>query len=90
MSDIVHDPVGHRFTIQVDGHEAELVYVPEDGALAIVHTGVPSAIGGRGVAADLVKAALEFARAKGLKVAPRCAYAEAYLRKHREYDDLLM
>ncbi len=90
MSDIVHDPVGHRFTTEVDGHEAELVYVPEDGAIAIVHTGVPSEIGGRGIAADLVKAALEFARAQGLKVAPRCSYAEAYVRRHREYGDLLV
>jgi len=89
MSDVVHDTAGHRFTVQMDGHEAELVYVPEDGAIAIVHTGVPTEIGGLGVAADLVKAALEFARAQGLKVAPRCSYAEAYVRKHREYDDLL-
>lgn len=89
MSGIVHDTAGHRFVIEVDGHEAELVYVPEAGAIAIVHTGVPAPIGGRGIAADLVKAALAFARDEGLKVVPRCAYAEAFLRKHREYDDLL-
>lgn len=88
MSAVVHDTAGHRFITEVDGHEAELVYVPEDGAIAIVHTGVPSQIGGRGVAGDLVKAALEFARAQGLKVMTRCAYAEAYVRRHREYDDL--
>lgn len=89
MSTVVHDTAGHRFITEVDGHEAELVYVPEDGAIAIVHTGVPSQIGGRGVAGDLVKAALEFARAQDLKVKPRCAYAEAFMQRHPEYADLL-
>lgn len=90
MSTVVHDVAGHRFTTEVDGHEAELVYVPEEGAIAIVHTGVPSQIGGRGIAADLVRAALDHARAQGLKVAPRCSYVAAYVKKHREYDDLLV
>lgn len=89
MSDIVHDLVRHRFTLQADGHEAELVYTLEPGRIAIVHTGVPPEIGGRGIAAELVKTALEYARAQGVKVIPRCAYAEAYFKKHREYDDLL-
>lgn len=90
MSDLIHDPIRHRFTTEVDGHEAELVYVPEAGAIAIVHTGVPPEIGGRGIAAELMKAALDFARAAGLKVAPRCSYAAAYMKRHREYDDLLI
>ncbi|TWI04549.1 hypothetical protein IP90_00682 [Luteimonas cucumeris] len=90
MSTVVHDVAGHRFTTEVDGHEAELVYVPEEGAIAIVHTGVPPQIGGRGIAADLVRAALDHARAQGLKVAPRCSYVAAYVKKHREYDDLLV
>ncbi|WP_425602494.1 GNAT family N-acetyltransferase [Luteimonas galliterrae] len=90
MSELIHDPARHRFSIEVDGHEAELVYVPEDGAIAIVHTGVPPEIGGRGIAGDLVKAALEFARNAGLKVKPRCEYAAAYLKRHREYDDLVV
>ena len=90
MSDLIHDPARHRFSTVVDGHEAELIYEPEDGAIAIVHTGVPSEIEGRGIAAELVKAALEFARAAGLKVAPRCAYAAVYVKRHPEYDDLLV
>ncbi len=89
MSELVHDPARHRFSTEVDGYEAELIYAPEEGAIAIVHTGVPPEIGGRGIAAELVKAALEFARAAGLKVKPRCEYAAVYLKRHREYDDLL-
>jgi predicted GNAT family acetyltransferase len=49
---------------------------------------VPAAIGGRGIAGRLVRAALEHARAAGLKVVPRCSYVADYLDKHPEYADL--
>jgi uncharacterized protein len=83
---IGHDD--HRFTTSVEGHDAFLEYEREGGVLAITHTVVPPEIGGRGIAAQLVEAALGFARAEGLKVEPRCSYAEAYMRKHPEHADL--
>ena len=45
-------------------------------------------IGGRGIAGQLVRAALEFARGQGLKVRPECSYADAWMRKHPDYDTL--
>jgi hypothetical protein len=35
-----------------------------------------------------VRAALAFARAQGLRVRPACAYADAWMRRHPDYDDL--
>jgi len=32
---------------------------------------------------------MEIARAEGLKVRPLCWYARAWIRRHREYRDLL-
>jgi len=54
-----------------------------------VHTGVPAAIGGRGVAAALVRAALDHARGEGLKVVPACSYVAAYFKRHPQDADLL-
>lgn len=88
-SQITHDPSTQRFTTQVDGHDAELVYRLQDGRLFIDHTGVPEAIGGRGIAADLVKAVLEYARAEGLRVVPACSYSAEYVRRHPQYADLV-
>lgn len=85
---IRHDGSAHRFIAVVDGHEAFLEYGRDGGVLAINHTLVPPEIGGRGIGGQLVQAALEFARSAGLKVSPRCSYAEAYLGKHPEYADL--
>jgi uncharacterized protein len=89
LSPIEHDPQRHRFTLQLDGHEAELDYLPQDGRLVITHTGVPSAIGGRGLAARLVAAALDHARAQGLKVTPACSYAAVFIQRHPGYADVL-
>ncbi len=86
---IGHDPDGLRFHTRVDGHEAFLEYALGDGVLTIRHTEVPEQVGGRGIAGALVQAALAYARDQGLKVAPRCAYAAAYMRRHPEYADLL-
>lgn len=88
-SAIHHDAARLRFSTVLDGHEAELVYRLRGGALVIDHTGVPAAIGGRGVAGDLVKAALDYARAQGLRVVPACSYSAAYVQRHPEYADLV-
>ncbi len=84
-----HNPAQACFETTVDGHRAVLEYVLESGAMVITHTGVPEAIGGRGIAADLTRAALAHARAAGLKVVPACAYAAAFMQRHSEYTDLL-
>lgn len=87
-STISHDKVGHKFTTTVDGHEGHVDYESGDGRIVITHTVVPAAIGGRGIARELVKAALEFARSEGLKVVPKCSYAADYLQKNPEYASL--
>ncbi len=83
------DPAARRFSVEVDGHTGILDYELRDGVMTITHTRVPEAIGGRGVAGELTRVALDTARANGWKVVARCPYAAAFVRRHREYDDLL-
>lgn len=85
---IRHDARAGRFSTEVDGVEAELAYRLDGDRMTILHTGVPEAIGGRGIAGRLVQAAMDHARAEGLKVHPACAYASAWMDKHPEYRDL--
>jgi predicted GNAT family acetyltransferase len=82
MSTISHDRVANRFTTEVDGHSARLDYTLSGKVMNITHTRVPPEIGGRGVAADLMRAALEVAQAEGWSINPVCTYASAYMRKH--------
>src|ERR1700675_2013539 len=82
MSTINHDTGAHRFTTEVDGSQGELDYTLADGVMTITHTRVPPAIGGRGIAAQLMEAALSAARAAGWSVNPACSYAKSYMEKH--------
>ena len=49
---------------------------------------MPPAIGGRGIAGALVRAAVEYAKAQGLKVDPQCSHADGWMQKHPEYNAL--
>lgn len=87
--DITHDREHRRFETQVQGETAVLDYAREGNAMIILHVVVPDAIGGRGIGGALTQAALESARADGLRVVPQCPFAESYVHKHPEYADLV-
>ena len=84
VSAISHDPVAHRFAIELEGCRAQLDYTLADGVMTITHARVPPAIGGRGIAAQLMDAALAAARAAGWSVNPACSYAAAYVAKQAQ------
>ena len=88
--DITHDRGHRRFETQVEGETAVLDYARQGDTMIILHVGVPDAIGGRGIAGALTQAALDSARAEGLRVVPQCAFAEAYVRRHPEYADIVV
>lgn len=85
---VIHDPEARRFVTRRDGHEGLVEYRYQGDVLTITHTLVPAAIGGRGIAGELVQAAMDFAREQGAKVVPQCSYAAAWLDRHLEYADL--
>ncbi|HEU5419322.1 MAG TPA: GNAT family N-acetyltransferase [Streptosporangiaceae bacterium] len=71
-----------RLELTADGHRAELIYRQRGGRLVLRHTGVPAAIGGRGLGGQLVAAALARAAADGLTVVPLCPFARDWLERH--------
>ncbi len=88
--DIIHDPEGRRFYCEDSGHTAELTYsVLENGTLDYNHTFVPEALRGSGLAGELVLAACQYARLAGKKILPSCSFVDMWLKRHREYADLI-
>lgn len=85
---VTHDPEGRRFVTTREGHEASVEYRLGGDAMTITHTLVPEAIGGRGIAGELVRAAMDHARAQGLKVVAQCSYAADWLDRHADYAEL--
>ncbi|MCL6619349.1 GNAT family N-acetyltransferase [Thermomonas hydrothermalis] len=90
MNAILHDVIRGCFQVEVDGHRAWLDYALDASGtvMTITHTVVPQAIGGRGIAAALTQAALVHAREQGWAVHPQCSYADAWMRRHPEFDAL--
>ena len=85
---IEHNTAQSRFEWTEDNTLSVLDYVLNDQIMTITHTGVPEAVGGRGIAADLTRTALDTARANGWSVRPQCSYATTYIKRHPEYQDL--
>ena len=68
-----------RFQTVLGGHLALLNYQVSNGVFRIDYVYVPAAYRGRGIAGQLMEAALGYAQREGLQVNPVCSYARAYL-----------
>ena len=82
--EVTHNPAAQRFEAALDGQLSVADYELRDGIMHMTHTGVPLALRGQGIAAQLVRAALDHARAHGFKVNPLCSYVRAYMQRHPE------
>jgi predicted GNAT family acetyltransferase len=76
------NPTAGRFEIAAAGDLALLRYIRRGNAIELVHTEVPVALRGRGLANALAAFALGTARAQGLAVIVACPFVREYLRKH--------
>jgi hypothetical protein len=83
-------PERRRFEATVDGELAGfLVYRLRPGLLALIHTEVEERFEGHGLGGRLARFALDQARAEGLAVLPFCPFVAEWLRRHREYVELV-
>jgi uncharacterized protein len=90
MSAAVRDnPAVSRFELNVNGVTAVANYRLKGEVMTFTHTEVPPQARHGGIASQLIAGALQAARARGLKVVPRCSFVRAYVDKHPEVQDLL-
>lgn len=87
---VIHNEAKSRFETEVEGKTALVDYRRRDNVYIVTHTEVPAELEGRGIAAALTKALLEYVRENELKVRPVCSYTKAYLQKHTEYNDIIV
>ncbi len=89
MPEVRNNEEEARFEAEVGGRRALLTYERADGEIRMLHTEVPGEFQGRGIGSHLVRAAMEHARAEGLRVVPRCPFVRAYLERHPEDRELV-
>lgn len=88
---ITHHAADQEFTTTRDGFTAELAYArPADGVIDFTHTFVDEGLRGQGVAEELARAGLDFARQEHLKVETSCKFMAGFVKRHHaEYADIL-
>jgi len=86
--EVSHNEAEKRFEIWIEGHLSKLDYIQDGDTFVITHVGVPPEFRGLGLAGRITQAALEYARAKSLRVIPMCSYAAAYIRRNPQYSEL--
>jgi predicted GNAT family acetyltransferase len=84
-----HNASAHRYEIESDGRLAVAEYEMMEGKQVFTHTLVPEELRGRGLAERLVRTALNDARAAGRKVVPACSYVDVFIKRNKEFADLL-
>ncbi|MBB2914804.1 hypothetical protein FHS43_006116 [Streptosporangium becharense] len=88
--DVKLSPDGDRYVAEVDGRQIGLLeLVRRDGVIIYPHTEVHPEYEGNGVGAALARAALDAARAEGVKVVPRCWFVKGWIARHPDYSDLV-
>ncbi len=88
--EVTDAPEAHRFEARLDDELAGfLVYQLRPDAIVLVHTEVLSQFEGKGVGSVLVRRVLDDLRACSTKIIPVCPFVTEYLRRHREYVDLV-
>lgn len=80
-----------QFEWKIDGNLTKIEYdfSSDKKRIFLIHTEVPPALQGMGVAPRLVEAVLKHIEAKGWKLVPLCPYVKSYIKKHPAYFRLL-
>lgn len=89
MPDVTDNTGESRFELVENGLLAFADYVRRDGQLILPHVEAEPQLRGTGAAGRLMEGVLAIARREGLKVVPVCGYAKAYIRRHKEHQELL-
>lgn len=87
---IRHEESAKRFAVRLENKIAYLAYKKQGGnVLDFSSTYTPPEYRGRGIASQITKYALDWAREKGCRVIPSCSFVADYIEEHPSYRDLL-
>jgi predicted GNAT family acetyltransferase len=86
--EVSHNPANHAFEVWIDGQLSKLDYIQDGKNFVITHVGVYPEHRGQGIAAKIVEAGLQYAKANSLRVIPMCSYAAAYIRRNPQHLEL--
>lgn len=89
---VADNPEQSRFEGRLDGRVVALseYKLPRPGVITFLHTEVDPEFEGQGIGSVLASTVLDQVRARRLRVVAHCPFIGAYIRRHREYADLVL
>ncbi|MCW2713686.1 MAG: N-acetyltransferase [Frankiales bacterium] len=75
-------PERSRFEAEVEGQTAFLAYEVHGDTVVMPHTVVPRELEGQGIAGELTRTAVAWAREQSLTIDAQCSYVRSWLAKH--------
>jgi predicted GNAT family acetyltransferase len=79
----------NRLELDIGDSTAFIEYKLSGQTLFLIHTEVPPALEGKGVGGAIVQKALQYAKDNGFKIVPLCVFVQSYLKRHKEWDDIV-
>ena len=89
MTGIINNEARNRFVLEEQGLTAYADYRRDGERLYIDYVFAPVPLRGKGTSDRLMHGVAAAAREEGARIIPICGYAATWLRRHREYADLL-
>jgi predicted GNAT family acetyltransferase len=85
MTDISLESPKAQFAMTVEGERCELDFSVSGAVMDIRSVRVPKAVGGRGIAGQLTRHALDWGRSQSLAIKPTCPYVAKWLDRHPDH-----
>lgn len=78
-----------QFEVRVEGHLAKIEYSSQERKIFLTKLVIPEAIGRDGFREEFIKAVLHHIQEQNLRVVPTSPQIAGFLRKNRQYKEML-
>lgn len=87
---VTHNQQDQRFETPLGDGMGMLIYDIEGDVMDMLSVNVPTEFRDRGIATQITRAAMDYAREMGYKVVPTCPFVQVFLRRNADYADLVV
>ncbi|MFT4858046.1 MAG: putative GNAT family acetyltransferase [Planctomycetota bacterium] len=87
---LIDNEKAKQYEFHIEGVITKIEYIKAQSKIYLTHTEVPKKLEGRGIGSSLVKMALEDIKKKELILVPLCPFVALYIKRHPEWNELVL
>lgn len=87
---LTDNELAKQYEFHIDEFIPKIEYIKSNDKIFLTHTEVPRQLEGKGIASSLVLNVLEDIQQKKLRLVPLCPFVIMYLRRHPEWNSLVV